>query len=401
MSLDTVFYSAVGAELTTHAVDVPHARLDARSTVTTAADVQFAAADRTSSFLYVVGSDGGPGSRVPGDTHVAAAYRIDPQTGALAEHGEPAMLSSRPIHCCVDHANGLLLCAYNHPSAVTVHRIRGDGAIGPQVEQRDDLGCGVYAHHVRATPRSVLLVTRGNDAEDGRPEDPGSIEVMDVTDGVLRNRVSVAPGGGRAFRPRQLDLHPSGSWAFVSVESQNELHVYALLPDGSLGSDPLFVTSTLANQRSATGQMAGPIHVHPTGRWVYMTNRNSETSAADGVAAVREGENNVVVFAIDQATGQPSLVGHADPCAVHLRTLSIHPGGRLLVTASIEPAVVHDRTDLVETPARLSVFRIGDDGVPELARTYDVDTGQALQFWSGMVELPTGPRGSLRKRVGP
>jgi 6-phosphogluconolactonase len=389
MTSVTVLCSAVGPELRTHAIDVGGARLEPLSTVSTAADVQFATPDSSSRCLYVVSSDGGPGSRGPGTTHVASAFRIDPLTGALAEHGEPRALPSRPIHCCVDDADEFLLCAYNDPSAVTVHRIGDDGRIGEPVEQRVDLECGVYAHQIRATPRVVLLVCRGNDEEHGRAEDPGSIEVMDLVDGVLRNRTSVAPGGGRRFRPRQLDFHPSGRWVFVSVESQNELHVYAWLPDGSVGSEPLFVTTTLAQLGGEPGQMAGPVHVHPSGRWVYMTNRNSESTVVDGVEVARGGENDVAVFEIDQATGRPSLVGHADPRAVHLRTLSVHRGGRLLVTASIGPALVRQGARIVETPARLSVFRIGDDGSLDLARTYDVDTKQSLQFWSGMVELPT------------
>ena len=38
-------------------------------------------------------------------------------------------------------------------------------------------------------------------------------------------------------------------------------------------------------------------------------------------------------------------------------------------------------------PAGITVFRIGDDGKLTLARKYDVDVGQAQQFWSGMVTL--------------
>jgi 6-phosphogluconolactonase len=37
--------------------------------------------------------------------------------------------------------------------------------------------------------------------------------------------------------------------------------------------------------------------------------------------------------------------------------------------------------------AGLSVFRIGDDGKLTFARKYDVDVGDKLMFWMGMVPL--------------
>ena len=38
-------------------------------------------------------------------------------------------------------------------------------------------------------------------------------------------------------------------------------------------------------------------------------------------------------------------------------------------------------------PACLSVFRVGPDGTLDFARKYDVDTGDKIMFWMGMVSL--------------
>jgi 6-phosphogluconolactonase (cycloisomerase 2 family) len=387
---ETVLYSSVGAKLTAFSVDVDRATLAAGATVTLPADVQSAMPDPRARHLYVVSSDGGPG-RGPGRTHTASAFRIDPGSGALTGRGEPQRLPSRPIHCCVDAAGDFLLTAFNAPSAVTVHEIRRDGTLGASVEQPASLDCGTYAHQIRVIPGhdTVLLPARGNDAGHGAPEDPGAIKVLRLRDGRLANEASIGPGGGLGFRPRHLDFHPIRPWVFVVVESQNELHVYELLPDGSLAAEPSFVASTLADpSRAVGGQMAGAIHVHPTGRWVYVTNRNSEVVDACGAKISVGGQNDVAVFAIDETTGKPTLVDHADPQSVHVRTLSVDATGRLLVAASIEPATVRVGSGLATLPARLSVFRIGDDGALALVRAYDVPTPCGLQFWSGMVELP-------------
>ena len=81
-----------------------------------------------------------------------------------------------------------MLTAYNNPSNITVHRINADGTVGAAVAQPEKLDTGIYAHQVLAVPgnRTVLLVTRGNHAEDGKPEDPGAIKAYRFDNGVLQ-----------------------------------------------------------------------------------------------------------------------------------------------------------------------------------------------------------------------
>jgi 6-phosphogluconolactonase (cycloisomerase 2 family) len=244
---------------------------------------------------------------------------------------------------------------------------------------------------VRVTPsnRSAILVARGNDAEHDAEEDPGALRVFRLDDGRLTAAQVVAPKGGLGFRPRHLDFHPAQPWAYVLLESQNELHVYALHPDGTLASEPSFAVSTLADPASAErGQYAGAIHVHPGGTYVYVTNRNSEVEVVDGLQVSRGGENDIAVFAVDRETGEPVPLGHADGHSIHARTFSIHPDGGLLVAASVLPVAMRHESGVRTLPARLVVYRILADGRLEPARTYDVETGGDMQFWSGMVTLP-------------
>ena len=174
---------------------------------------------------------------------------------------------------------------------------------------------------------------------------------------------------------------------FVAVERQNQLYVYKLQPDNLLAPDPLFITTTLANPGNVRPQDAGAIHVHPTGQFVYVTNRNSGVVDFEGKKVSNGGENNIAVFAIDQATGKPTLIQHSEARAIHLRTFSIDPSGRLLVAASIVPMAVRDGNTVTTLAAGLSVYRLGSDGTLDFVRKYDVDTWKFMQFWSGMVTL--------------
>jgi 6-phosphogluconolactonase len=384
----TVYYASIGPELTLYAIDVEGAALAKRGAVMLPANIQYVWPHPSRRYLYAVSSNGGPGGLV-GDTHRANALIVDPATGALRLHGAAVALPSRPIHASVDASGAFLLTAYNSPSHVTVHRLNADGTIGAEVAQPQRLDTGIYAHQILAAPgnATALLVTRGNDAKPDKPEDPGAIKTFGFADGILTNLASIAPGNGLGFGPRHLDFHPKRPWVFVSIERQNKLCVYTLEAGAGLSRTPIFVRDTLADPRPKVRQAAGAIHVHPSGRFVYVTNRASDLVESNGTKVVVNGENNIAVFAIDQGTGEPTLIQNADGNAYELRTFGIEPSGRLLVTASIKPVPVRGADGIKTVPARLGLFHVGGDGLLTLKRQYDVDTGAATQFWSGMVTL--------------
>jgi len=381
----TVYYASIGPELTLYDIDVDGAALTKRGTVMLPANIQYVWPHPSRRTLYAVSSNGGP--QVTGDTHRANALTIDQVTGVLQLHGPAAALPSRPIHCSVDASGQYLLTAYNNPSNVTVHRLNADGTIGAPVVQPEKLDAGIYAHQILATPsnETVLLVTRGNDAKPDKPEDPGAIKTFGFANGALNGLASIAPGTGLGFGPRHLDFHPTKPWVFVSIERQNKLYVYKLDSGTGLARAPMFVKDTLADPKPKVRQAAGAIHVHPSGKFVYLTNRASDLVDLSGTKAFTGGENNVAVFAVDQATGEPTLIQNADGQAIELRTFAIEPSGRMLVAASIKPVPVRDVSGIKTVPAKLCVFHVGSDGKLALERQYDVDTGAYQQFWSGMV----------------
>ena len=383
----TVYYASVGPALTLYDVDVENAALTARDTVTLPADVQYAWPHPSRRMLYVVSSNGGPG--VIGDKHFASALAIDPATGALRQPGEPALLPSRPIHVSVDASGVYLLTAYNAPSGMTVHRINADGTLGAAVAQRDDLDTGIYAHQVLAAPgnRVAMLVTRGNNPGGGKPEDPGAIKTFRFNDGAAEQL-----GLGRARSTVPARALASGRGISTSIRPS--------LGSSSRSSDRTSFTFTSATPRArwrprrclsrrrcpipsrAVPQGAGPVHVHPNGRFVYLTNRTFPASGPGARQLAPGGENSIAVFAIDAATGEPALIQNIDGHGIQLRTFGIDPAGRMLVAAST--MALADGT----LPAGLSVFRIAADGRLSFVRKYDVEVGNRQQFWSGMVTLP-------------
>src|SRR5665213_1809809 len=307
-----VLYASAGPELTQYDVDAKDASLAKRSSIRLPANVQYAWVHPSGKYFYVAWSDGGASAAAPGTAvvprgmrHGLSAFRIDPQSGALQELGQPISLAARPIHLSVDRSGTHVLIAYNDPSGITVHRLNRDGTIGALVEQPFPLDTGIYAHQIRvdASNRTAILVTRGNGPTKDKAEDRGAIKVFSYADGVLKNRASIAPNGGVNFQPRHLDFHPSQPWVFVSLERQSKLQVYQMTKDGSLGTSPLFTKDSLAvPARKALRQNAGTVHIHPNGRFVYQANRSASSDAA-GKPIDGGGENSIAVYSINPQTG--------------------------------------------------------------------------------------------------
>ncbi len=380
-------YASVGPELTQYDADVAAATLTRRGTVRVPANVQYVWPHASREFLYVASSDSASGMGAAGNSHHVTAFRIDPGSGALTSHGAAIRLPTRPIHMATDIPSNFILVAFNNPSAVRVYRINADATPGEEVTQPGPIDAGIFAHQVRATPdnRQVILVTRGHDAAGGKPEEPGALKVFDFRAGVLTNEVSVAPGGGYGFGPRHLDFHPSQPWVYVSLERQNALDMFTL-HNGALSPEPRCRKNTLARPgRQGVRQLVGTVHVHPNGRTAYVANRASDTVESAGQRVFAGGENSLAVYAIDPATGEPTLIQHIDTHGIHPRCFHIDPSGRLLVVAHIMGLNVRDGASVRVVPARLSVFRIGDDGRLDFARTYDVDVGEQTMWWMGMI----------------
>ncbi len=384
-------YSSTGETLTRYSVDVERAELTRQETITLPGNVQYLWPHPSRRTVYVVSSDGGSASAgVLGTVHRLCALTVDPANGALQMHGAPQPLPSRPIHVCVDATGRYALTAYNNPSNVTVHRINADDTVGAPVAPAEKLDTGIFAHQVLVTPsnRAAVLVTRGNDAAAGRPEDPGALKFYRMTDGVLANIASIAPGGrgGLGFGPRHVDFHPGKPWLYASIERQNKLHMYRLQGD-AVAPEPDWVRDTLAHPGKTVGrQLAGAIHVHAKGHVVYVSNRADNTEEFEGRRVFRGGENSIAVFSIDPDTGEPALIQHADPRSFHVRTFALDPSGRLLVAANTIPMLVRDGPGVRNVPAGLAVFRVAADGKLDFVRKVDVETpGKKTQFWMGIV----------------
>jgi 6-phosphogluconolactonase (cycloisomerase 2 family) len=381
----SVVYSSIGSVLTIWDLDVDAATVTKRNTVTLPGFITEATLHPSQKIIYIVWGKFPGGFQIHSQPHEhgMSAFRIDPATGALTPHGPSVSLGNTPGYISAvttDIPGRYVLASDSDPSRISVHRLMADGTIGEEIVSPGKLDFGIHAHQIRMDPsnQTVVLPCRG-DSANGK-ELPGSLKLFAFTDGILTQRQSISFD----FNARHMDFHPSGQWDYFTTERQNKLLVYERMQNGSLGKQ-LYSKDTLSKPGTVPpGQVAGTVHVHPNGRFVYVANRASGTTTVDGKRVWAGGENSIAVFSINQSTGEPTLIQNMDTRGLHPRTFALDPSSRVIVAANNMSLPTREGTVI---PASLSTYRISADGKLEFVRKYDVDLNKSQQFWVGIVPL--------------
>jgi 6-phosphogluconolactonase len=349
--LPTIVYAAAGNSLRVFSFDPQTGALEQGGVTDVRTDVHYAAMHPSRKYLYAAVSD-------RAQVNLIYVFGVDTSTGELSQLDDPFSTSSRAVHVTVDRTGRYLLTANNLTESVDVLRLGSDGRVRELVVQPGLPKLGFLVHQIRVdlTNRWVFVPVRGND---GVPELIGRLHVFSFDDGVLKSHRTIDYEAG--IGPRHLDFHPTQPWLYVLTERGNQLITYKH-DAGALRE--LFRTTTLRD-RSFTfpAQRAGAIHVHPNGRWVYVTNRNVEA-----------GENTIAFFEIDAQTGEPARVEHVDSHGFEPRTFTIDTTANVVIVANM--------MNVDAVLPNLSIFRIANDGRLTFVRSHDQPVGGPIS-WVG------------------
>jgi 6-phosphogluconolactonase len=142
---------------------------------------------------------------------------------------------------------------------------------------------------------------------------------------------SVKPGSG----PRHIAFHPNGRFAYVINEMGQTLTAFDW--DASAGVLHEIQTESTVPVGYTAPSTAAEVAVHPSGKFVYGSNR---------------GHDSIVAFAVNEATGRLKLVGHYSTLGKTPRNFEIDPtgaffqhGDRLPNQPKDRRADAHRRTD--------------------------------------------------------
>jgi 6-phosphogluconolactonase len=264
-----------------------------------------------------------------------ASFRIDPTSGRLTPVSVvPA--GADPAHLSTDRTGTFLFTAYYVAAKVTVHRIGSDGTLPEkplQTVKTDD-----KAHAIVPDPsnRFVFVPHTGPNvifqfafhAEKGRLN-AGTVPRLRT---------------GEKTGPRHLVFHPTRSIAYVINEQGSSVTTYAL--DGEAGTlKPLQTVSTLPKDFRETNATA-EIKLHPTGRFLYASNR---------------GHDSIAMFAVDSKSGMLTSLGQ-EATERTPRSFDIDPSGKFLYAAG-------------ESSGKLACYRI-DEKTGKLKRFTTLEVGK-------------------------
>lgn len=177
-----------------------------------------------------------------------------------------------PAHVTVHPGGRFLFTSLYDGGAVVTHRIGEDGAPGPATDTRRQSGGGrtSHAHQVVVDPAGayVLAVDLGVDTVFTYRLDEEAA-ALDET-----GRLVLPTGTG----PRHLAFHPGGRYAYVAGELNSTVTVCAY-DDGTLTAGQVVPTVS----GPVAGNYPGEIAASADGRFVYVGNRGTNTTAVFAV----------------------------------------------------------------------------------------------------------------------
>ena len=242
---------------------------------------------------YYVIAPGGRRLYSCNSTGFVSAYSIDPATAQLKLMNQKPSGGGDPSYISLDQTGHYVFAANYRGGNIAVWALAPDGSLGERTAFVQHTGSSVnptrqshaFAHSIRVDPtnRFVLVADLGLDKL--------FVYKFNVKDGSLTPNdppfAKSAPGSGA----RHVVFHPNGRWVYLITEMGSTIMLFDW--DTKRGAlSEVQTVSTLPKDFQGTSTCA-EIQVHPSGKFVYASNR---------------GRDSIAVFSVDAKTGRLTLI---------------------------------------------------------------------------------------------
>ncbi|HZZ80461.1 MAG TPA: lactonase family protein [Gemmataceae bacterium] len=275
------------------------------------ANPSFIAIHPNKKFLYSV-SEVNKGSIV--------AFSIDASSGALKQLNAQSAGGSGPCHLVVDHTGKAVLAANYGSGSCTSIPIKSDGSLDTPASVHQHKGKsklpnqqGPHAHSINLDKANKFAFC----ADLGL--DKVLVYRFDVETGKLTPNDPPAFDTPIASGPRHFAFHPNGKLAFIN----GEMSMTVIVCDYDAEKGVLTkkqVISTLPKDETRKNGSTAEIVVHPSGKFVYVSNRDPY--------------NSIAIFSLNQKTGKLTAVGHEARGVKTPRNFAIEPTGQYMLVAN-------------------------------------------------------------------
>ncbi len=277
------------------------------------ANPSFVALDPTQRFLYVINEiDDYQGQK----TGSAEAYAINPSSGTIALLNRQSTNGTIPGHLAVDPTGKYLIVANYMGGNYVTMPIEADGRLGPVVGTFANRGGGPNRERQEGPHPHVVVFDQAGRFVATADLGVDKVQILRLEGGnlLLVSEASMTPGAG----PRHVVFHHGGRVLYVI----NELNatITALQYDPTSGQLGRQLQTVPTEPPGYSGpQSTAEIAVHPSGKFLYASNR---------------GHNSIAAFRIDPSSGLLSPIGHTTSGIEFPRNFAIDPGGAWLYAAN-------------------------------------------------------------------
>ncbi|MBK9167142.1 MAG: lactonase family protein [Bryobacterales bacterium] len=267
-------------------------------------------------FLYAVSRMQGPDGKPAG---AVSAFSIDHDTAKLTLLNTVSSGGAGPCHLSVDQTGRTLVVANYGGGSVASYRILADGQLEGPAAVFENSGTGPnpkrqtkpFLHSANYSPGNGFIIGAdlGTDQLLVFRHDPAKASLEPNDPPYAR----VPPGGG----PRHFAFHPNGRVGYAINEIGNTVTVLSW--DESTGRFTEKQTISTLPEGFAETSHTAEIVVHPSGRFVYGSNR---------------GHDSIAVFSVNQEDGTLAPVEYKPSGGQWPRNFNLDPSGRYLFSAN-------------------------------------------------------------------
>ncbi|MBB6428915.1 lactonase family protein [Algisphaera agarilytica] len=273
----------------------------------------FLAVHPNGKFLYAVAE--------AGKNDGATSFAIDEATGDLTMINTQTVAGRGACHIILDPDATTAIVAFYGSGNIASFPVNDDGSLGEVASLMQHEGSsankgrqeGPHAHSVNVdtTGKWAIAADLGTDQLLVYEIDPATSQLK-ANDPPF---MSLHPGAG----PRHFAFHPNDQWAYVI----NELDATLTVMDWDAVAGTLTAKQTIdtlpADYPEGERRSTAEIVVHPSGKFVYGSNR---------------GHDSIAIFAVNGSDGTLTLVGHQPSGGEEPRNFNVDPTGRWLLACN-------------------------------------------------------------------
>lgn len=246
-----------------------------------------------------------------------SAYAVNRATGILTLLNRVASRGDGPCYVSITRSGDDVLVANYTSGSAAVLPVKADGTLGEATAFAQHSGASVNPERQTSAHTHSF-----NPSPDGRFAIAADLGVDKLyvyrldRDRLVASEppfVPIVPGSG----PRHFAFHPSLHYAYLLNELKSSVVAFRYDPrSGELHQT--HVISALPQDYAGTN-LAADIHVHPSGKFLYASDR---------------GFDSIGAFSIDTSSGRLALIGFASTRGKTPRNFAIDPTGSFLLAGN-------------------------------------------------------------------